>query len=144
MLVVQVTMMLVEMGEVVVVIVEVTKTMQADLNAVVTKANPRVSGFMRFFMTEVMEVETVVLTALAPGWSVLGQKLHHILDSPQLLLDLNVTLARWLRLVGRHTHTHTSVNRHIHTHRPLCPQASVQSSSSIIGQFFLVYAFTTE
>lgn len=67
---------------------------------------------MRVVEVMMMEVEMVevLLTALAaPGRSVLGQKLHHVLDPPQLLLDLDVTLTGRLRLARAHTRTHIYV-----------------------------------
>lgn len=43
------------------------------------------------------------LTAVAaPLWLLFGQSLHHVLDPPQLLLDLDVPLARGFRLRSQH------------------------------------------
>lgn len=53
------------------------------------------------------ESRSEVLTAVAaPLGLVFGQSLHHILDSPQLLLDLDVPLARRFCL-----RTHNTMNQ---------------------------------
>lgn len=56
-----------------------------------------------------VEVLREGLTAIcAPLGFVLGQRLHHILDPPQLFLDLNVPLT-WRLCLKTHRDTHPNI-----------------------------------